>query len=59
MNWVIWNKTKDKFWDDKNKEWTNQYYATKFTTKELDTRLSKKTWLGGGDVILAVVAVYV
>jgi hypothetical protein len=59
MKYVIWNKTRDMFYDASENEWSNRFYATKYTYDELETVLAKK-WFGeGGDLILAVIAVNV
>jgi hypothetical protein len=59
MKWVIWNKTKDAFWDAREKEWSNRYYATKYTYEELETAVTSK-WFGSeGDLILGIIAIHV
>ena len=62
MKYVIWNKTKDQFWYDGKRhnepkgQWSNQYYATKYSFEELEA-VDKSTWFGiDGDVVLAVIA---
>ena len=55
MKWVIWNKTQDKFWSEAQGEWSNRYYATKYSMEELEYDIRK--FVGNNDLILAVVAV--
>ena len=57
MKWVIWNKTQDKFWSEEQNEWSNRYYATKYSIYELEYNIRK--FVGYKDLILAVVAVSV
>lgn len=57
MKWVIWNKTKDLFWNKDSKDWTNRYYATKFSMEELEAE--KLSIMGSGDLILAMIAINV
>lgn len=58
MKWIIWNKTRDKYWDNLNKEWSNQYYATTYTTEELENNVVLYD-IWHGDLILAVVAIII
>lgn len=57
MKWVIWNKTQDKFWSEIQGEWSNRYYATKYTMVELENAIKK--FVGNSDLIIAVVVVSV
>lgn len=63
MKYIIWNKTKDKFWSNKGKDikghWSNRYYATKYTQEELEKILSNTWFAFDGDLILAMIAVNV
>lgn len=55
MKYVIWNKTQDKFWSETQREWSNRYYATKYTFNELEKLMP--SFLGSKDVLFAVLAI--
>jgi hypothetical protein len=57
MKWIIWNKTVDKFWSEEQNEWSNRFYATKYSTKELEHKIKK--FVGCTDLIVAMIAVSV
>ncbi len=61
FKWVIYNQTQDKFWNAKCKHWSNRYYATKYSTEELE-KIASQTWFvsdGNGDCVVAVIAISV
>lgn len=56
LKYVIWNMDIDKFWKDAgiDSEWSNRYYATKYTVEELN-KLGQ--WYdGSGDRVVALIA---
>ena len=61
MKWVIWNKTRDLFWTEDQDQigyWTTRYEAKKYTLTELEQKLNQPWSESNGDLVLAVVAVY-
>lgn len=53
--WVIWNKTKDLFWNANINEWVKSN-ATHYSLDEINSIEYHWNW-GSGDVIFAIIAI--